>query len=147
MHFISGRAEFERALAQATENGLRRAAIFTVSQCKAALSVVNPGRSVKYKRPSKSGAKSHTVYGTPSSPEEPPRQRTGHGKGMVSYEELREGSDFAVRVGVPKEAIYLGYHEVGIKYRNKGTQRRPWLVATVEKYAAVLAQLFTSGAR
>ena len=140
--------EFRQALERATREGLRRAAVFAVAECQAALSTVNPGQRQRYKTKLTKGGNraTHTVYGTPSTPGEPPRQRTGWGKGHVGFQELvlEDGSP-AVRVGVPNAAIYLGYHEAGISYAHAGKQQRPWLVSTIEKYREVLARLFTAG--
>jgi hypothetical protein len=147
MKFESHIPELEQALQRASETGMMAMATYLVPELQQVLSVVNPGKSVKYKRPSKSGAKSHTVYGKPSAPGEPPRQRTGTGKGMVSFEVKTEGDTVTLRVGVPESAVYLGYHEAGINYGRTGEQRRPWLAITVEKHVAALAQLFASGAR
>lgn len=123
-------------------NGLRGMAMELVTECQATLSVVNPGASVKYSRPSKSGAKTHSVYGTPSQPGEAPRQRTGWGKGHVGFQVGEDQNGPWVRVGVPEAAIYLGYHEAGIHYANAGLQQRPWLMPTFQTYQAVLQRIF-----
>jgi len=136
--------DFNEMFRRATKIGLLRAAEFLVGELRNVLSTVNPGKSVKYSRPSKSGAKSHSVYGSPSVPGEAPRQRTGWGKGHVGFEASDDG--MSVRIGVPEAAIYLAYHEAGINYRIVGKQQRPWLVDTVEKYLPVLERLFMTGA-
>ena len=144
MEFRAG--DFATALKESSANGLLKAAIFTANECKAALSVVNPGTRTKYKfKKTKSGrAATHSVYGTPSKPGESPRQRTGTGKGRVAYEFNDDPNNPSVRVGVPASVLYMAMHEAGIHYKQAGLQQRPWLVRTVMKHLATLAQLFMS---
>jgi len=149
MEFTSNLEEFGRNMERATKLGLVRAAEFIVPELQTALSTVNAGQRTKYKfKKTKSGrAATHSVYGSPSKAGEAPRQRTGWGKGHVGMQEAGTPEEPAVRVGVPQSAIYLGYHEAGINYSQVGRQQRPWLVTTIEKYKAVLARLFATGAQ
>lgn len=128
---------------------LERVAAFLVPQLIEVLSVVNPGQRTAYKtkRTASGRRATHTVYGTPSQPGEPPRQRTGWGKGHVGYQIREDARGLVLRVGVPGSAIYLGYHEAGISYRVVGKQQRPWLAVTAKRYKDVIDALIKSALR
>lgn len=83
-----------------------------------------------------------TVYPNSSKPGEPVRRRTGIGqKNIVGG---RRG--FRARVGYTKNARYMTFHELGIKYP-RGTQRRPLIVPALRDSAKRLNNIMRIAAQ
>lgn len=90
----------------------------------------------------------YTIYPHSSKPGEPVRQRTGFGQDNIVI-----GLDRAAmkgRVGYVKNARYMMFHELGIRYRG-GMQKRPLLVPAIvrsrgklSKIAAGIAQRYAA---
>lgn len=103
-----------------------------ISRRKASIS--NQGVRVRIKRPRKGGAKTQrTVYPHSSKPGESPRRRTGFGhKNIVwGYSKQRK----AGRVGYTRNARYMTFHELGIRYKRVGFQQRPTIVPALRDNA------------
>ena len=94
---------------------IKRMVVFFWQQVQNALNVSNP-------RP-------HT---TPSRPGEPPRKRTGFGARNVVYD--LDPAAQAGRVGLMRNALYMGFLEIG----TRRIKPRPWLLATLKKIAPQL---------
>lgn len=86
--------------------------------------------------------RSVTVYPFPAPPGQPPRKRTGFGQSNVVWESNENERSPAVRIGVRENAIYLYYHEVGIR-----GVKRPWLVPTLMRHKEMIARLACTGGR
>ncbi len=119
--------EFRRMTARKIDAFLQAATLelHRIARKKASLS--NRGVRVKIKRPRKGGAKTQrTVYPHSSKPGESPRRRTGFGhKNIVwGYSKLLQVG----RVGYTRNARYMTFHELGIRYKKAGKQRRPTIV-------------------
>jgi hypothetical protein len=90
------------------------------------------------------GGKSPSPVGTPPGKETTGRH-PGVGQASISMSRFSGFGTHTLRVGVPPEGFWMGYHEHGInyptvgkgKYRGKGKgpgfQRRPWLATTLRK--------------
>ncbi len=110
-----------------------------------AADVQNPPKTIKFsaatrKRRRNEKAKNRTqrtIYPHPSKPGEPPRKRTGFGRRNIvqGYNRQRKQG----RVGYTRAAIYMAYHEVGIRY-SRGRQQRPTIMPIVHnKHAKLVA--------
>lgn len=89
-------------------------------------SVPNPGQVVPITRPRKGGAKTQrTIYPFPSESGESPRMRTGFGRKNIvqGYSKQRKEG----RVGYTRNARYMTFHELGIRYKH-GEQKRPTII-------------------
>lgn len=126
--------EFNKQLANATQQGLIRAAVYYWTRCKTAVSVPNSGVP---------GPSGRTVYPDPSKPGEPPRLRTGFGRDNIVWESNDSQSDPRVRVGSTKNGIYMIYLELG----TRRIAPRPWLVATLLKFKQAIGQLAVTGGK
>ncbi len=71
------------------------------------------------------GQKSRTVYPHSSKSGESPRRRTGFGHENIAWGYSRQRK--VARVGYTRNARYMTFHELGIRYR-KGKQQRPTIV-------------------
>jgi hypothetical protein len=95
-------------------------------------SISNRGVRVAIKRPRKGGAKTQrTVYPHSSRPGESPRRRTGFGhKNIVQgYNAAQQDG----RVGYTRNARYMTFHELGIRYKRVGFQQRPTIVPAIRE--------------
>lgn len=109
-------------------------------------SISNRGVRVKIKRPRKGGAKTQrTVYPHSSKPGEAPRRRTGFGhKNIVwGYSKQRK----AGRVGYTRNARYMTFHELGIRYKGMGFQQRPTIIPALRENARRLMLVGRNAAR
>lgn len=132
--------ELNKALTNATAEGLTRATVMYHTKARMALNVPNTGVRVKVrKRQPGSNKTTRTIYPNPSKPGESPRKRTGWLQRHVVQE--IDTKKMASRVGVQKNAIYGLYLELGTKH----VARRPWLVATLMKNKAIIAKLLAVG--
>lgn len=134
--------ELQKALRTATAKGIAMAGVYLQAQCKLAVNRPNTVSRKTRTRTTRRGAKgsSYTVYLNPSKPGEPPKVRTGHGRDNIVHE--HDARIPASRVGVRKNALYMIYHELGIR-----GAKRPWLVATLVRVKNVLARLAAVGGR
>jgi hypothetical protein len=90
-------------------------------------SVTNSGETIKITRPRKGGNKTQrTIYPDSSRPGESPRRRTGFGREniVMGYSKQRKEG----RVGYTRNARYMTFHELGIRYKKMGFQQRPTIV-------------------
>ncbi len=101
----------QKQVLAASWQALQRAVVYYHTKLLEALNVSNPR---PYKMPSRLG--------------EPPRKRTGYLQRNVLYE-LDEPA-LTARVGMSTNAKYGAYLEKGTKH----LQRRPWLLATLDKF-------------
>lgn len=89
--------------------------------------ITNEGKTIKITRPRKGGNKTQrTIYPNSSKPEESPRRRTGFGRTNIVFgysKQRKEG-----RVGYTRNARYMTFHELGIRYKRVGFQRRPTIM-------------------
>lgn len=134
--------QLQRALKTATAKGIAMAGVFLQTQCKLAVNRPNTGQRRVRTRTTSRGRKgsSYTVYPNSSKPGEPPKVRTGHGRDNIVHE--HDAQVPASRVGVRRNALYMIYHELGLR-----GARRPWLVATLMRVQGVLARLAAVGGK
>ena len=137
--------EFNRKLWRATASGLKRAAVFHHTKCRQAVSRPNTGTRMRRTRATAGGKKGsgYTVYADPSRPGEPPKLRTGTGRGEIVWEYNGESKNPAVRIGVTKKGIYMMYLELG----TRRIKPRPWLLETLKKHWAMIARLAAAGGK
>lgn len=84
-----------------------------------------------------------TIYPNSSRPGEPVRFRTGFGqKNIVSGTK-----DMTARVGYTKNARYMTFHELGIRYPTSGFQRRPLMIPTLRDERKDLIKIMEKRAR
>lgn len=84
-----------------------------------------------------------TIYPNSSRPGEPVRFRTGFGqKNIVSGTK-----DMTARVGYTKNARYMTFHELGIRYPTSGFQRRPLMIPTLRDERKDLIKIMAKRAR
>ncbi len=93
--------KFEKAVRQASAEGLIRCATQFHSDCRVAVSISNP-------RNPKTGTND-----SPSKPGEPPRLRTGFGRENIVFGYNGDEKNPATRVGVRKNGIYMYWLELG----------------------------------
>jgi len=130
----------KQGLKRLTEKGLKRGTVFYHAQCRRAVSRSNTGVSVPIQRRSKGGNKtSRTIYPDPSKPGEPPKVRSGHGKANIIFG--FSATELKSRVGVKKNNLYMIYLDLG----TRSIKRRPWLTATLKKFAKQIGRLLASG--
>jgi len=137
--------EFNRKLSRATAAGLKRAAAFYHAKCRKAVSEPNTGTRRTRKRTTVAGKKgsTYTTYDNPSARGQPPRLRTGTGRGEIVWEYNGNDRRPAVRIGVTKKGIYMAYLDLG----TRRIAPRPWLRATLERFRAVIARLAATGGK
>ena len=127
--------------------GLRAAGfeLHRISQLYA--SIPNPGEKRKRTRSTSRGAKGtqYTVYPHSSQPEESPRMRTGFGRRNIVW--AADRAAMVARVGYTRNARYMIYHEVGIRYRLKGKQKRPTIVPALRENEQRLEGIFERAAK
>ena len=135
--------EFNRRLSRATSVGLKRAAVFYHARCRQAVNVANTGERRTRTRDTVAGAKGsgYTVYNKPSQPGEAPHKITGKGQSEIVWEHNDQPKRPAVRVGVKKGGMHMIFLEVG----TKTIASRPWLLATLEKFWAMIGKLAATG--
>ena len=83
---------------------------------------------------------SYTTYPTPSKPGESPRMRTGFGRRNIVWSASRKRMH--ARVGYTRNARYMIYHELGIRYRKVGFQKRAKIVPALRENEQRLAAIF-----
>lgn len=73
----------------------------------------------------------------------------GLGQASISMSRFDGFNAHILRVGIPPEAFWMGYHEHGIAYPtigqrkgSRGVQQRPWLASTLRKNRASLRRDF-----
>jgi hypothetical protein len=134
--------QFEKTLAAATAEGLKRAGVFYHQRCQQVVSKPNTGRSVPVRRRVPGGNKrSRTIYPNPSKPGEAPRLRTGFGRKNIVINHDPKGR--YVRIGVSQNGMYMFHLEVG----TRRIARRPWLMKTLIENQKVIGALAASGGR
>lgn len=74
--------------------------------------------------------KTRTIYPNPSRPGEPPRVRTGQGLKNIVGGLSPDG--LAWRTGYTRNARYMTFHELGIRYARVGLQQRPTVVPALQ---------------
>lgn len=123
--------------------GLKRAGAFYHAKCRQAVSQVNTGTRRTRQRATAAGRRGsqYTTYDRSSRPGEPPRLRTGTGRGEIIWEYNGNDRKPAVRVGVTKKGIYMAYLDLG----TRRIAPRPWLRATLDRHRAVIARLAATG--
>lgn len=125
--------------------GIKATTIALHAASRKAASVPNTGEAIALTRkPGASERKRNktqrTTYPNSSKPGEPPRRRTGFGqKNIVSGWDRKTTSG---RVGHGRNARYMMFHEVGIRYKRAGLQRRPTVVPTFVKNLQRLRMIF-----
>lgn len=135
---------FERRMVQATAAGLAAVKSFLIPQLRAAVGIHNPThKRVKYTRPSKSGAKTHTIFEHGAPQGGPPWTRTTAGLHAIASETLDDG--MRLRIGVRSNAKYMLMLDAGIKY-SSGEKKWPWALSTVDANMKTCEQLFMTGA-
>lgn len=101
---------------------------------------INTGVVVPITRPRAGGnATQRTIYPDSSKPGESPRRRTGFGRDNIVWgyrRSLQEG-----RVGYTKNARYMLFHELGIRFRKVGFQRRPTIIPSLRDNRFRLVEL------
>lgn len=104
-------------------------------------SVVNPGRRMRRTRATSRGKKGsqYTTYPHSSRPGEAPRRRTGFGQKNIVWG-FHKGKHEG-RVGYTRNARYMAYHELGIRYRHQGFQRRPTIMPALRQNMRRLSQI------
>lgn len=128
--------ELNRALSNATAEGLAQATQYYHSQLKIVVNKPNTGTRVKGRN-----GKQRTIYNNSSKPGEAPHKRTGFGQRGIVREIDRKS--LIARVGVTANAIYMYFLELGTKH----IARRPWLMATLKKRKQIIARLFMTKSR
>ncbi len=126
--------EFRRLVDRKTDAFLSAVGLELHRIARKKASISNRGVRVKIKRPRKGGAKTQrTVYPNSSRPEESPRRRTGFGhKNIVwGYSKQRK----VARVGYTRNARYMTFHELGIRYKRMGFQQRPTIIPALRDNA------------
>lgn len=118
------------------------AMLHMISQQKA--SIANTGETRHRKRDTTArggGARGtqYTVYPHSSRPGESPRMRTGFGRRNIVWGADRKR--MAARVGYTRNARYMTYHELGIRYRIVGKQKRPTIIPALEDNLTLLGQI------
>lgn len=115
----------------------------TVRTVRSRIPIYIPGvgwrMSKRFRKPGDKGIKNKTqitVYPNSSKPGEPVRRRTGFGqKNIVGG---RRGG--VARVGYTKNARYMTWHELGIRYP-RGQQRRPLIIPALRDSRDRLSKL------
>jgi hypothetical protein len=102
--------KLQKAIGEATAEGLIRAAAQLHSDCRVAVSKSNP-------RNRRTG-----INDQPSAPGQPPRLRTGFGRENIVFGFNGDKRNPATRVGVRKNGLYMYWLEVG--FRRKSTTIR-----------------------
>ncbi len=121
--------EFRRLTDRQMDAFLQAATLELHRQALKNASVSNKGKVVKITRPRKGGAKTQrTIYPNSSLPGESPRRRTGFGWSNIvwGYSKSRKEG----RVGYTRNARYMTFHELGIRYK-RGKQQRPTIVPAI----------------
>ena len=80
-----------------------------------------------------------------SRPGESPRRRTGFGQKNIVFGISQDGT--TARVGYTRNARYMTYHELGIRYSRVGLQYRPTIVPAMRHNAPRLAMIAVRAAR
>jgi len=126
--------------------GIRAVTVSLYHACREAADVPNTGAEITLSRPPAPGERKRnktqrTIYPDSSKPGEPPRRRTGHGQRNIVCGWTRtpfiEG-----RVGFTANARYMMFHELGIRYKRVGFQRRPTIVPTFMKNLTAMRSIF-----
>jgi hypothetical protein len=147
MKIRSFSAKFETHLVTATAAGLAAVANFLVPRLRHVVGVHNPTQKsgVAYKRKSKSGAKTQTVYehGAPNGL--PPYHRTGTGQQAIQSRTFDGG--LRLQIGVLENEEYMLMLDAGITYSVVGKRQWPWATSTVMASMDTCKQLFMTGAR
>ena len=114
--------EFKRAFRNATVSGLKRSSLFYQSKTKEAVNKSN-------------------LRGTrPSKPGQPPHKGTGFGQRNIVWE--FDSSQPAARVGVRSNALYMFFHEIGIR-----GVKRPWMIPTLTRNRRQIINLMIAAGR
>jgi hypothetical protein len=164
-------AGFKQYLVQSTAAGLAEVELFLIGELQAVVGVHNPThKRASYKRPGKSGAKTHTTFDHGASAGGPPWTRTTQGLHAIASEIFDGG--LRLRIGVRSNAAYMLMLDQGINYGSVGkgihhaatTKRKkrglaeaayhprsgatmawPWAGVTVERYWPTIEQLLRTG--
>ena len=133
-------AAFKRLTEGAINAGIEAATLELQRIARKMASTSNKGVPKKRKRDTSRGSKGsqYTVYPHSSKPGEPVRRRSGFGQKNIAAGVDRAKQ--AGRVGYTKNARYMMFHELGIRYRG-GLQKRPTLVPAVTKNRGRLAKI------
>jgi hypothetical protein len=132
--------EFNRFIGRKLDAFLRSATVelHRISLKKA--SITNQGKRLRIKRPRKGGNKtSRTIYPNSSIPGESPRRRTGFGRKNIVWgyrSTMKVG-----RVGYTRDARYMTFHELGIRYRKVGYQQRPTIIPALRDSRAQIVAI------
>jgi len=128
------------------EAGLYAAAVELHRIARKKASIPNAGQTVAVKRQRAGGNKSsRTIYPHSSRPGESPRRRTGFGQKNIVFGISQDGT--TARVGYTRNARYMTYHELGIRYSRVGLQYRPTIVPAMRHNAPRLAMIAVRAAR
>jgi len=88
--------------------------------------------------------RSKTSYRNSSKPGESPRRRTGAGQRGITRQRFPDM--LMARVGYLMNVKYMAYHEVGIRYRRAGFQKRPTIVPAFTENKQAIEAAFWRGA-
>jgi len=134
--------EFNRHTRKQLQAGLKAAGAELHRIARQKASIQNTPEVVAVQRVREGGnATSRTIYPHPSKPGESPRSRTGAGqRGIVGG--LR---GLIYRIGYTRQVRYMAFHELGIRYRKSGTQKRPTLIPALRDNLLRLGKLFERG--
>lgn len=92
----------------------------------------------------KKKTRSRTIYPNSSRPGESPRRRTGFGQKNIVFGV--DESTLVARVGFTRNARYMTFHELGIRY-SSGLQQRPTIVPATSENLPRLQAIFQRGAK
>jgi hypothetical protein len=120
-------------LKNASDAGIKRAAVFYQRKLIEKVSKPNSGRRVRRV----GGKGSYTIYPNPSKPGEAPKLRTGFGRRNIV---VNHGDGYS-RIGVTANAKYMIYLELG----TRRIARRPWLIRTLVENKEVIGALAVAG--
>lgn len=140
------RAEFLRLTKGAINEGIKAATLELQRIARKMASTSNKGVAKKRTRDTSRGKKGsqYTVYPHSSKPGEPVRRRSGFGQKNIAAG--LNPSTQTGRVGYVRNARYMLFHELGIRYRG-GLQRRPTLVPAVVKNRTRLGKIASRAAQ
>ena len=138
--------EFLKLVDKQIVAGLYAAAVELHRIARKKAGIANAGQTVQQKNVTEGSNKtSRTIYPNSSKPGESPRRRTGFGQKNIVF-----GVDKATqtaRVGFTRNARYMTFHELGIRYANVGLQQRPTIVPATSENLPRLQAVFQRGAK
>jgi len=138
--------EFLKLVDKQIVAGLYAAAVELQRLARKKAGVANAGQTVQQKNVTEGSNKnSRTIYPNSSKPGESPRRRTGFGQKNIVFGV--DESTLVARVGFTRNARYMTFHELGIRYSKVGFQQRPTIVPATFENLPRLRAVFQRGTK